>query len=151
LIDDLSKAKFDADNFEDAYRERILKIAIQKAAGKEIEVSTAAKEVPTVDLMSALKRSLEAPERKGDPEDKTGLVQQYDRRDAEQRLRVALQGHPGLLGSEVRHAARRVRLRGIAKHHTPAFIRHRRLCGTRLTDPFRVTSSSSPWNAMAPI
>jgi non-homologous end joining protein Ku len=36
LIDDLSKDKFDADKFQDTYRQKILKVAEQKAAGQEI-------------------------------------------------------------------------------------------------------------------
>jgi DNA end-binding protein Ku len=59
LIDDLSKDRFDPEKFEDTYRTRILNTARQKAAGHEIELPPAPKESRTVDLMAALKKSLE--------------------------------------------------------------------------------------------
>jgi DNA end-binding protein Ku len=59
LIDDLSQEEFDVTKFEDSYRSQILKLAKQKAAGHEIEVPTPPKASRTVDLMAALKRSLE--------------------------------------------------------------------------------------------
>jgi DNA end-binding protein Ku len=60
LIDDLSKDKFNIDDFEDTYRNTILKMARQKAAGNEIEPPAARREAGTVDLMATLKKSLEA-------------------------------------------------------------------------------------------
>jgi DNA end-binding protein Ku len=59
LIDDLSRDQFDAEKFEDTYRNKILKVAKQKAAGHEIELPPAPREARTVDLMAALKKSLE--------------------------------------------------------------------------------------------
>jgi DNA end-binding protein Ku len=68
LINDLSKNKFKADKFEDTYREKILKVAEQKAAGQEVTAPAAPKRGKVIDLMSALKDSLkvrkkDAPER----------------------------------------------------------------------------------------
>jgi DNA end-binding protein Ku len=60
LIDDLSKSSFTAEQFEDTYRKRILKVAKQKAAGEEIEAPEAPRAVRSADLMTALKKSLEA-------------------------------------------------------------------------------------------
>lgn len=59
LIGDLSQDRFDAGKFEDSYRSHILKLAKQKAAGEEIDVPPAPRESRTVDLMAALKKSLE--------------------------------------------------------------------------------------------
>jgi DNA end-binding protein Ku len=60
LIDDLSQEKFKPEKFEDTYREKILKIAEQKAAGQKVTVPSAPKRGKVIDLMSALKESLEA-------------------------------------------------------------------------------------------
>ena len=60
LIDELSKDKFAADQFEDTYREKILKIAEQKAAGQKITAPAAPKRGKVIDLMSALRDSLKA-------------------------------------------------------------------------------------------
>jgi DNA end-binding protein Ku len=60
LIDDLSQDSFNAGKFEDAYRSQVLKLAKQKAAGQEIDIAPAPRESRTVDLMAALKKSLEA-------------------------------------------------------------------------------------------
>jgi DNA end-binding protein Ku len=60
LIDDLSQAKFKPEKFEDTYREKILKMAEQKAAGQKVTVPSAPKRGKVIDLMSALKNSLEA-------------------------------------------------------------------------------------------
>jgi DNA end-binding protein Ku len=59
LIDDLSGERFDAEKFEDTYRNKILKVVKQKAAGNEVELPPATREAQTVDLMAALKKSLE--------------------------------------------------------------------------------------------
>ena len=58
LIQDLSEDKFQADKFKDTYREKILEVAEQKAAGQEVTTPTAAKPGKVIDLMSALKDSL---------------------------------------------------------------------------------------------
>lgn len=60
LINDLSREEFDVSKFKDSYSTQILKLAKQKAAGHEIEVRTPPKASRPVDLMAALKRSLEA-------------------------------------------------------------------------------------------
>jgi DNA end-binding protein Ku len=60
LIDDLSGAKFKPEKFEDTYRRKILKIAQQKTAGQKVTVPSAPKRGKVIDLMSALKESLEA-------------------------------------------------------------------------------------------
>jgi DNA end-binding protein Ku len=58
LINDLSKDKFEPDKFEDTYRQKILTIAEQKAAGQEVTVPSAPKRGRVIDLMSALMESL---------------------------------------------------------------------------------------------
>jgi DNA end-binding protein Ku len=58
LINDLSKDKFEAHKFKDTYREKILKIAEQKAAGRGVAAPPAPKRGKVIDLMSALKDSL---------------------------------------------------------------------------------------------
>jgi DNA end-binding protein Ku len=75
LIDSLS-SEFEPDKYHDEYRERVLKLIEQKAAGQEIVVEDATEE-PTkvVDLMAALEASLAAVkgDSKGDSKkDKTG-------------------------------------------------------------------------------
>ena len=64
LVDDLSKDKFEANKFEDTYREKILKVAQQKAAGHAVATPAATKPGKVIDLMSALKDSLRG-DRKG--------------------------------------------------------------------------------------
>ena len=46
--------------FKDTYREKILKIAAQKAAGQEVTAPEAPKRGKVIDLMSALKDSLKS-------------------------------------------------------------------------------------------
>jgi DNA end-binding protein Ku len=58
LIDDLSKDEFKPEQFKDSYREKILEMAKQKAAGHEIRVGQPERRAKVVDLMSALKESL---------------------------------------------------------------------------------------------
>jgi DNA end-binding protein Ku len=60
LISDLSKDKFEADKFEDTYRQKILEMAKQKAAGQELNLPSAPKRGKVIDLMSALKDSLKS-------------------------------------------------------------------------------------------
>ena len=60
LIDELSKDQFEANRFADTYREKILKIAEQKAAGQKITAPSAPKRGKVIDLMSALRDSLKA-------------------------------------------------------------------------------------------
>jgi DNA end-binding protein Ku len=58
LIDDLSQEKFKPEKFEDTYRQKILKMAEQKAAGQKVTVPSAPRRGKVIDLMSALKNSL---------------------------------------------------------------------------------------------
>jgi len=58
LISDLSKDKFEADKFQDSYRQKILQAAQQKAAGEKFTVPTPPKRAKVIDLMSALGDSL---------------------------------------------------------------------------------------------
>jgi DNA end-binding protein Ku len=58
LIDDLSEDEFEPHEFRDAYREKVLKVAEQKAAGQEVSISAGPKRAKVIDLMSALKKSL---------------------------------------------------------------------------------------------
>ncbi|MGH8901283.1 MAG: Ku protein [Egibacteraceae bacterium] len=65
LIESLTE-DFDPDAFHDAYRERILEAVQAKVSGEEITVVEAAEPATVVDLMDALKRSVEeSKKRKG--------------------------------------------------------------------------------------
>jgi DNA end-binding protein Ku len=67
LIERLSADEFDPGDFKDEYRLRVLAILDEKAKGEEITVAAEPKErrAPTIDLMQALKRSMEGlPERR---------------------------------------------------------------------------------------
>jgi DNA end-binding protein Ku len=66
LIDSIAVARFDPSKYEDEVRQRIKKLIAQKAKGQEIE-APAERRAPAeiVDLMSALKASLEARGAKG--------------------------------------------------------------------------------------
>ena len=57
LVNDLSKDEFEPDEFHDMYREKVLKVAEQKAAGQEVTVSPAPKRAKVIDLLSAPKDS----------------------------------------------------------------------------------------------
>lgn len=60
LIDSLT-TDFDPEKYKDEYRERVLELIEQKAAGQEIVVEDTAEEAPkVVDLMAALEASLAA-------------------------------------------------------------------------------------------
>ncbi|MEA2703297.1 MAG: end-binding protein Ku, partial [Actinomycetota bacterium] len=57
---------FEPDKYKDDYRERVLELIEQKAAGQEIVVEDAAEEAPkVVDLMAALEASLAAVKKGG--------------------------------------------------------------------------------------
>ena len=59
LIDELSVEEFHPDQYQDEYRQRVLEVVNQKAAGQEITVLEAGREpAEVVDLMEALKASL---------------------------------------------------------------------------------------------
>jgi DNA end-binding protein Ku len=64
LIENLTE-EFNPDEFTDEYREALLDIIEKKVAGEEIEVIEAPKEEKVVDLMEALKASVEASKKKG--------------------------------------------------------------------------------------
>jgi DNA end-binding protein Ku len=85
LINDLSADKFEAGKFEDTYRERILKVAEQKAAGQEITASSAPKRGKVIDLMSALTDSLKTRGKKNAPKDSEDEVAHDDRSGAQEK------------------------------------------------------------------
>ena len=65
LVDSLTK-KFEDVNFEDRYRDALLELVEQKVAGKEIvNISETEVETPVVDIMAALKQSIDAAKKKG--------------------------------------------------------------------------------------
>jgi DNA end-binding protein Ku len=63
LIDNLTE-DFNPEEFKDEYREALLGIVEKKVAGEEIEVVEAAEPTKVVDLMEALKASVEATKKK---------------------------------------------------------------------------------------
>jgi DNA end-binding protein Ku len=61
LIEELSSTEFKPDQYHDEYRSRVLAIAEQKIEGKEITAAAPqAQRTQVIDLMEALKQSLEA-------------------------------------------------------------------------------------------
>jgi DNA end-binding protein Ku len=66
LIDNLTDA-FKPDEFRDEYREALLEIVEKKVAGEEIEVVPEPEPTKVVDLMEALKASVEATKKKAAP------------------------------------------------------------------------------------
>ena len=63
LIENLTD-EFNPQEFKDEYREALMEIVEKKVAGEEIEVVEAAEEEKVVDLMEALKASVEATKKK---------------------------------------------------------------------------------------
>jgi DNA end-binding protein Ku len=60
LIDELTQKKFDAAKYRDSYRDRVIEAAQQKVAGQQVsEVVTEPRRGQVIDLMQALKASLE--------------------------------------------------------------------------------------------
>jgi DNA end-binding protein Ku len=60
LIDDLTQKKFDPSKYHDNYRERVVEAAQRKLEGQEVtEAPTEERKGKVIDLMSALKASLE--------------------------------------------------------------------------------------------
>lgn len=60
LIDELTQKSFDPSQYHDNYRERVLEAAQRKVAGEEVtEIATEPRRGQVIDLMSALKASLE--------------------------------------------------------------------------------------------
>jgi DNA end-binding protein Ku len=66
LIENLTEG-WDPDQFRDEYREALLGIVEKKVAGEEITVVEQPEEAKVVDLMEALKASVEAAKKKGRP------------------------------------------------------------------------------------
>lgn len=60
LIAQLSTDKFDAEQYHDEYRDRVMKAVDQKAAGEELTVVPEAPQAQIIDLFEALKRSLKS-------------------------------------------------------------------------------------------
>jgi DNA end-binding protein Ku len=59
LIDELSNEQFIPENYEDEYRQRVLNLVQEKAAGKEITIAEPpVHRAQVIDLMAALKESL---------------------------------------------------------------------------------------------
>jgi DNA end-binding protein Ku len=67
LIDALAEPNFQPDLYRDEYRERVLKMIQEKAEGKAITVAPQAPAAPVLDLMSALKASLDKGQKKPRP------------------------------------------------------------------------------------
>jgi DNA end-binding protein Ku len=59
LVDDLSEATFQPELFRDEYRERLMEVIQHKAEGKDVTVQPEEQPAQVVDLMDALKASLE--------------------------------------------------------------------------------------------
>jgi DNA end-binding protein Ku len=66
LIENLSEA-WNPEAFKDEYREALLEVVEKKAAGEEIEAAPEAQPARVVDLMEALKASVEAVKKKSPP------------------------------------------------------------------------------------
>ncbi len=67
LIEQLAKDDFDPSSFQDEYRTRVLDMLNQKAEGKNITIEPKEKAAPVVDLMQALRASLEKTDKKEKP------------------------------------------------------------------------------------
>jgi DNA end-binding protein Ku len=89
LISDLSKDKFEADKFEDTYRQKILEMAKQKAAGQELSLPSAPKRGKVIDFMSALKDSLKSRGEKDASKDSEDEDAQDDRAEDGKDVRRA--------------------------------------------------------------
>ena len=66
LIENLTES-FHPEEFRDEYREKLLEIVERKVAGEEIEVVPEPEPTRVVDLMEALKASVEATKKKAEP------------------------------------------------------------------------------------
>jgi DNA end-binding protein Ku len=60
LIDQLTATEFKADKYKDAYQDRVKAAVEQKVAGQEIQEAPEAPKAQIIDLLEALKRSLDA-------------------------------------------------------------------------------------------
>jgi DNA end-binding protein Ku len=84
LIDDLTEKKFDPSKYHDEFRERVLEAAQRKVQGEEA-VTSAPSEQPrgkVIDLMSALKASLEKRGAAGKAEEAQPAVQEEEPKQA---------------------------------------------------------------------
>ncbi len=59
LIEELSGAEFHPEKYDDVHRRRVLEVVEMKVAGQEITVSAPAERAQVIDLLDALKQSLE--------------------------------------------------------------------------------------------
>lgn len=59
LIDQLSKKEFDVEKYEDSFRTRVLAAVEQKVAGQKVQLAPEAPRAQIIDLVEALKQSLE--------------------------------------------------------------------------------------------
>jgi DNA end-binding protein Ku len=59
LIEQLSSKKFDVDKYEDSFRGRVLTAVEQKVAGQKLQLAPEAPRAQIIDLVEALKQSLE--------------------------------------------------------------------------------------------
>jgi DNA end-binding protein Ku len=59
LIGQLSSETFDPDKYEDSFRERVLGAVEQKVAGNKLQLAPEAPRAQIIDLVEALKQSLE--------------------------------------------------------------------------------------------
>lgn len=64
LISQLSVEKFDASKYEDSFRTRVLGAVEQKVAGRKLELAPEAPRAQIIDLVEALKQSLEGAQAK---------------------------------------------------------------------------------------
>jgi DNA end-binding protein Ku len=81
LIDNLTEP-FKPEAFKDEYREALLEIVEKKVAGEEIEVVPEPEPTKVVDLMEALKASVEASKKKAAPKKATATGQRRKRKTA---------------------------------------------------------------------
>jgi DNA end-binding protein Ku len=81
LIDNLTEP-FKPENFKDEYREALLEIVEKKVAGEEIEVVPEPEPTKVVDLMEALKASVEQTKKKAAPKKAAAAGQRRRRKTA---------------------------------------------------------------------
>jgi len=81
LIEELSEPEFRPEGFHDEYRERVLKAINEKAEGKEVAIQPKERPAQVVDLMEALRASLE----KGDKKRKAAPIPARAERTAPKR------------------------------------------------------------------
>jgi DNA end-binding protein Ku len=81
LIDNLTES-FEPEKFKDEYREALLEIIEKKVAGEEIEVVPEPEPTKVVDLMEALKASVESTKKKASPKKAAAGGQRRRRKSA---------------------------------------------------------------------